>query len=405
MKRTRAVQTGLAVLMLLLSTGGAAAQVPTGAGATDGYDPLVGMSREEIDALLDEAAAARLKMERDAVAAEIRGGLLYAPDAKDEAVAILGDADIDTQLDNIACICRAFAAVDDAFAEVYADATGDTPADALPKLRKMLKVHDRDTDYRSAALHYLAAECLRRTDSHYLAVTTYKKIMEQMRDRTSFSSMSVVQAAKTQEAAGRLYYAAVLYAHCLNNYGLTLSKAEYDRIYARAKELADIYADPLGALTERMGTVRQRLAATDSGPETRKTQDEIVGVLTDLIKLAEEQGGRSGRSGRKQKPGNKGKNGKTGEEGKPGRAVAGVPRGTPARPSRPADSSFLPAGTAERPPEMSDPLPGDGAEDWAQLPPEQRERIMEAMRKLYPEKYRTLIKEYRKAMSEAEDTP
>ncbi|MFW6132572.1 MAG: hypothetical protein ACOC8F_01650 [Planctomycetota bacterium] len=397
MQRARIV---VAVLAPLVLWSGAAGQAPVG-----GSDPLEGPSEEGMDALLDEAAAARLEMERNTVAAEIRGDLLYTAEAKDKAVAILRDDPADTQADNIERICRAYAVVDDAFGEAYAHVTGGEPGEALGKLKNLLD--SRQSTYRSAALHYLAAECLRKTDAYQEAVETYMIILKQMKDRISFAATSAGQAARTQEQAGRLLYAGKLYAYCLRNYGLTLSKAEYDRIYARADELAEIYDDPFDTLAERMGAVRQRLAASDSGAETRRKQDEIVTVLTDLIKHAEEQSRKGGGGG--QQGGQKDQDKQKGEgEGKgKGQAAgaAGVSGGVPQQPSSPAESSFLPGGVAERPGKLSGPRPGSGAEDWAKLPPDQRRKILAAMRKLYPEKYRRLIEEYRKAMSETKDSP
>ncbi len=386
---------------VVLLAGIAGVCLAQGAAGESIVDDWASMTDEEKDAYYDRVAAARLANERDAVATEIREDLLYDAAAKDKAAEILGTDPEDTQADNIDRICRAFAAVDAEFAEAYAPYEAGEPEKALEVLGEVLDV--RQTSYRSAALHYLAGECLQELERYDEAVERYGVILAVMRDRISFASMAAVRGAEAREAEGRFYHALRMYMYCLREYDLTLSTEEYNRIYKRAKYLADIYADPANALAERMEEVKQRLAETDSGEATREKQDEIAAVLIDLIKFAEENSGGGGGSSPQQ---NQAQKGGDNEGRKPGagRPKPAGPRGTPSRPSGPAEASGLPPGIAERPGELDPAAPGDTAsEDWNRLPKEERDRIEAAMRKLHPEKYRRRIEAYRKAMASEDE--
>lgn len=388
---------------LALLAGVAGVCLAQGAAGESIVDNWATMTDEEKNAYYDRVAAARLTNERVTVATEIREDLLYEDAAKDKAVEILQTDPEDTQADNIDRICRAFAAVDAEFAEAYAPYEAGEPEKALEVLREILDV--RQTSYRSAALHYLAGECLRELERYDAAVERYGVILAVMRDRISFASMAAVRGAEAREAEGRFYYALRMYMYCLREYDLTLSTEEYNRIYKRAEYLADIYSDPANALAERMGEVKDRLAATDSGDKTREKQDEIAAVLIDLIKFAEENRPSGGKGSQPPKPKTGEKDPSEGDGATPSEAKAGGPRGTPERPTSPAGASGLPPGIAERPGELDPTAPGDTAsEDWNRLPQEERERIEAAMRKLHPEKYRRRIEAYRKATaSEDED--
>ncbi|MFW6061925.1 MAG: hypothetical protein ACOC93_03870, partial [Planctomycetota bacterium] len=129
MKRIPQILTAL-TLTALLAAGPAWAQLDTAPSPADGAEPaaeptlddvLHDLSDEEADAFLAKAAKARLNMERQQAAAEIRQDVLYlaAGDKLQKAVDLLTGPSAETQADNIDRICRAFATVDSAFAKPY----------------------------------------------------------------------------------------------------------------------------------------------------------------------------------------------------------------------------------------------------------------------------------------------
>jgi hypothetical protein len=186
-----------------------------------------------------------------------------------------------------------------------------------------------------------------------------------------------------------------MYAYCLTNYGLTLSQAQFDAMMERVEALGKVYADPLGELSSRMANVGRRLRAADSGPQTQQAEREIVALIEDLIKTAEERqsGGQSGsqadRSSRQ-----------AGQQGgRPRPSIGGVPRGS-GQPSSPAQRSVLVPGPVERPTRLSKVRSSAESGDWADLPPRERQRIEQIRDRIMSERHRDLIGEYRTRLAE-----
>ncbi len=377
--------------------------VPPAPGEAEAYDledAIKSLSPEELNEVLSRALAARLAYERDSVAAEIRTDVLYEPDARDAAIKLLTDAPANTQEDNIERICRAFARVDEDFASAYKPFKAGQYAEALKKTAATLDV--RESTYLSAALHYIQAEALIASDRHYDAIETYGMILKSMPDRVSFASTAALRSAEAYEAMNRLYYAAELYAYCLQNYGLTMSDEQLDKVVKRLEYLQGIYKDPIGSVAKRMGEVKTRLESIDSGKQTQEKQKEIVALLEDLIKTAEEMQQQS-QSSQNQQSGQQSGQQKGQQPGQQqgdaqARATGNRAQG---RPTNPAERSFLPVGPVRRPGDLGPLTPSTGADDWAKLPPEKRREIEEALRKLFPRTYQQLLRDYRIHLSQS----
>ena len=365
------------------------------------------MSPEELARLVSEAARARLQVERQQVAAEIRQGLLYDNADIRKALALLAASPAETQADNIERVMGAFAAVDGRFAEPFELFAAGKYAEALEPARAI--VNDKQTTYLSAASHYLLAETLRQLGKDYEAVDLYSRILANMPDRISFAAASAVKAAAAYERLHRGTYAMEMSVYCLKNYGLTLSKEDFDAIMDRIEELKELYADPIGSIVGRMQQVRDRLAAADGGDETRKAQEQIVMVLEDLIKTAEEKSKSSDQQKQKsQQRKQQGRCPKCGKKGCQGqcRGGAGTAMGQPGgtnQPSSPAQRSALVPGAVERPVRRSVEHVTAESGDWAKLPPRERMRLEQIRRKTLSERHRDIISDYRTRLAEGEN--
>jgi tetratricopeptide (TPR) repeat protein len=389
------------VLFFAVAAGAAAGVRPGIAVAQESSPPagpydieLQGLTPEQLNELLARAAAARLEIERNVVASEIANDLLYEKEDKAAALKILHDNPANTQNDNMERIFRAFERADEEFAKAYKLFSAGKFEQALKETRAILD--QQSVTYLSAAGHYLYAETLFRLGRYHDAVETYGTIMSIMPDRISFAASSAARCAEAYEQMNRLYYAAEVYVHCINNYALTMSDDELEKIAKRLEYLRGIYVDPLGAVAERMGHVRSRLEKLDSGDKTREKQQEIVAVLEDLIKTLEEtrpQADSQSPSDPRQKQGQE-----KGEGKAAGKARARAARAQ-GQPVSPAEGGFLPGGIARRPkapPELGEV---DLAGDWAELPPAKRDEIERAVQRALPERYRQLLEEYRKLLS------
>ena len=279
-------------------------------------DALRGMTPEQVEALIQRALKRRLETERRQVAVEIKRGLLYDPEDIDAALALLENEPANTQADNVDRICLALAKADTRLSRPYALFRAGKHAEAAEAVKETFNL--RELTYLSAAKHYIYAESLAMTGQDEQAVEAYNHIVSDMPDRISFAAAAAVRVAETYEKMGRFLYAMRAYTYCLRNYGLTLDNTRFQQMLKKVEEYALIYEDPLGNLAQKMAAVQRRLEAQDSGKETQRRENEIVALLEDLIKTAEEsQGGSSaGSSQQRQKqerpPGSQGRSASAG---------------------------------------------------------------------------------------------
>jgi tetratricopeptide (TPR) repeat protein len=374
----------------------------------DELDTLLNsMTPEQLAELMNAAMVLRLEQERSQVAAEIKGGLLYEPKDIAAAVKILKDKPANTQQDNIERICKALAKVDVLFGKAYGQMLKKDYKAAAASAAKV--VDDQRATYLSAATFYIYAQCLVGSDRGEDAVEVYREILINMPDRLSFASSASLEAAKVYEKINRLQYAMEMYAYCLENYALTLTEKEAESIYQKIKEFAEVYKEPFKALATKMGYVETRLAAEDSGKKTQKKEKEILALLEDMIKTAEEKASRQPPPPPKCTCGGKGtckackaakKPGKDKGEDKgkgPGKGQGKDPKGD--NPSSPAKVSALVPGKAARPPRDASAHKNAGDGDWSTLPPREQERIRQMLRKLISERHKDITSKYHSALT------
>jgi tetratricopeptide (TPR) repeat protein len=381
-------------LVAFLTTSAAAQEILPAPGSpapltvsTEGQD-------EALRELIRGAVQARLRVEREQVAGEVRRGLLYDEEDIDAALALLSEAGAGTQSDNLDRICRALAKVDlrfgRAFEHFQAGRFEDAARDAEPPPGV------QEFTYLTAARLYLRAEALARGGDDAKALESWESLLQTMPDRVSFAAEAAIRTGETYEKMGRLQYATEMYQRCVTDYGLSIGEDRLEQLRGKIEEYRAVYRDPLNAIAEKMGLVQQRLVAGDSSQSTRDDQDWIVAVLEDLIKTAEEQqsGGQSDPSKRQRQ---QKQQGQTANRPKPqagGRASAGR------QPSSPARGPGSPAGEAPLIPGSTSVRPTDDSGDWAKLPPRERERIERIRRKLIPQRYRSAISDYHTRMAE-----
>ncbi|MFW6066346.1 MAG: tetratricopeptide repeat protein [Planctomycetota bacterium] len=352
---------------------------------------LASLSEEEMERLIANAAAARLEAERREAASEMNRGLLYDPDEVEAAVERLRREPENTRSDNIARICRAFAAVDFRLSEPYEHFREDRYDQAAEAMRKL--INPNDASCLSAVEHYLLARSLEASGEQWDALETYAQLLERMPERYSFAADAAERTAELYEQMGRRLYALEAYRVCVSRYGLMLSKERFDEINQRILELDRLYRAPLSTVEQMMGDVAERLSAADSGEQTRRKQREIVMLLEDLIKTAEESSsGSSDSQGQRQRQQRQ-------SASRQDRSSQGRRGG---RPDSPLDSGALPEGEPGRMDELSGVYEGGESGDWASLPPRQREKLQETAEQAMPERYRDMIRDYRTRLAEQE---
>ena len=380
-------------------------------------DDLAGkMTPEELAALIETSSRLRLEAERKQVAAEIADGLVYDPKDVDAALKIIASKPANTQADNIDRICKAMATVDPDFRLAYDLYAKKDYAKAAEIFKKMHNL--KEVTYLSAARSFLLAESLRlagiesmKDDATYkdgrqkvfAATDVYCELVDAMPDRVSIACTATMNCAEAFDRLGRGIYAMEMYDGLVKNYALMLEKPQVKVLADKLAELEKVYKDPMASVTGKMGSVAQNLTNGDSGDATRKDEVQIVSILEDLIKTAEEKANA-------QPPPPKPQSGKRPQAGQgqpqpqpgdgPPKPAKGSSRQQPRRSSSPAQQSIIRVGGSAGS-EFSKVMEGAEGNTWSDMPPREADQIRNAASKVISEKHRQQIEEYFRAVSEA----
>ncbi len=139
------------------------------------------------------------------------------------------------------------------------------------------------------------------------------------------------------------------------------------------QELAQRRPEQLADVADLMDYAGRQLRLGLSNRPVIEAQTQAVQLLDRLIKQSEEQE-QQAQAGSKESGG-----------GRPGPA-----RG---RPGAPAQRSTLPEGRMDNGPTHRTPVARPG-EMWGRMPAQQREKILQTLRKNFPERYRELVEQY-----------
>jgi hypothetical protein len=175
-------------------------------------------------------------------------------------------------------------------------------------------------------------------------------------------------------------------------YHLLVDEQQLKRELGAAAEKED--DNPLQQVARQMREAQQRIARSDSGPDTQQLQRQIVADLDRLIQRARQSAGQcssdasqSQSSSRSASPG-------------PSRDKPGQPGGQP-------PTSKPPTGTSPRSTNAQGPRKADPARTqalmkrlWGSLPERQRERMLQSPPEEFPPDYELLIEDYFRRLSE-----
>jgi len=141
-------------------------------------------------------------------------------------------------------------------------------------------------------------------------------------------------------------------------------------------ELVQEWESPLYDLAGKMNHVGREIEKGETGAPTQKKQGEIIEILNELIKKAEQQEG----------------------QGKGGGGGGGPPRGNQ-QPSGPADQSKLAPG-ASRVGDLRGKNRAKAGEKWGEMRDKERDEVLQALKEKFPGRYRELQEQYDKAVAE-----
>ncbi len=386
-------QSGRWLALLLVAVLASAAM------AQEGSDPLAGsevssylntLTPEQIDELISQANERRLTLERQLTATELRQDLLFDPEQVDEAIALLTDDPATDREGSVMRTMDALAIVDPQFARARQLLADGNIEDAVALAKKLVDANE--ASYLSAARHVFYARALAQAGELEDATLTYKAVLVNMTERMSLAATAAWEGAETFEEMGWYLDAGSWYAFLLKNYSLTLTGGEYEiarDAYARHKAFVD---DPLNVIAERMAMASSDLKAGD--PDESATDQEVVIKMIENI-LRETQPPPN------QPPPPPGGEPPPGGDEPPPPPPGGQPGNNQNRSTNPATSEHLPGDGAR-----SDPNRGanvhdtDESGDWASLPPREREKYQELVRRGMDDRYQEISREYHEELAE-----
>ncbi len=149
------------------------------------------------------------------------------------------------------------------------------------------------------------------------------------------------------------------------------------------QELVARKPEGLGDVSDLMVYAGRRLSSGHPGKPVQVRQQEAVELLTRLIKQAEDREQQQKQSGGCKDCGGK---------GCPKCGKGGAPKGN-WQPNAPANRSVLPEGSGQigRIDRSAAARPG---EEWGSMRPEERERVLQSLRRNFPSRYRQLVEQY-----------
>lgn len=149
------------------------------------------------------------------------------------------------------------------------------------------------------------------------------------------------------------------------------------------QELSARRPDGLGDVSDLMTYAGRRLARGNAGQPVREKQQRAVELLEKLIQDTEQQE-------KEQQRQQQAKGGKSGQGGK-----------AQGNPQAPASDSMLPSGEGGKGPLNRRAIARPG-EQWGQMRPEERQRILQSLRESFPSRYRQLVEQYYRQLAKEE---
>jgi tetratricopeptide (TPR) repeat protein len=144
-------------------------------------------------------------------------------------------------------------------------------------------------------------------------------------------------------------------------------------------ELVQEWESPLYDLSGRMSRVSKRIEGGDTGAKTQGEQKEIVSIIDELIRRAEQQEGQGQNQG--------------------GGGGGGQPRNN-RQPSSPLDRSTAPRGGGGEAGDLRPKPTKKPGQQWGDMRDKEREEVLQALKQKFPDRYRELLEQYHKALAE-----
>ena len=158
------------------------------------------------------------------------------------------------------------------------------------------------------------------------------------------------------------------------------------------QELTGRQPGSLGEVSDLMGYAGRQLKHARTGEPVVNRQDQAVQLLGNLISDAEKRENEGQQSGTCKQCGGKGCSKCRG---------TGKAMGNPQQPQFGANRSALPPGQG-RIGTLRQSTRARPGEEWGKMRPEERDRVMQALRQNFPSRYRQLVEQYYRELAKQE---
>lgn len=282
------------------------------------------------------------------------------------------------------------AEVDRDFAKGYAPFRERKYEDAVRIWKDVLNPAREEGSYRMAVLRYYLGEAYRLNNQKLEAVFEYRSLALKMPKRFSPAGMARYRAGKCFEDLNRKIRATEEWTAFAQAYG-TADEKLLAEVEEKLKDWTKRFGSLSGIIDDaaaQMGDVKNDLSRKlESGKPVQEKQERISGLLDDLILTLEEK--------EKEKDGGGGGGGGGGSGSQSGQQ-GGMAGGAP---NAPAANSSLPGGETGKVGELNTSKNIRADDGWGRLPPREKERILNAIKVQFPDRYNEIVKEYLKGIS------
>jgi hypothetical protein len=336
-------------------------------------------------ALLTPTGRERLAAERLMFQRELENNASYDPDDLKKVCEALHKGALDTPADNVVRFAKALAALQargrlskegETFEkgwELYVKGQWAEAAKAWePLMREKVGIKQRYKHDTMAPLSYtttkfLWAECVGRGGDMKATVVGYQVVFEKLPDSFTFAAMAGARAAAIYEETDRPHVALPMHRNTLIRFGDCMIDRESMRLAEKVQALAAV--DPYRVGARKAAEVYARLARQDGGKPTQKAQEELMGMLEQMMMLAM-------------------------DEDRPflERSQAIVLG---------AETGKLEAGGVDKIDLSGEDAPKVGSDDWGKLRPREQQELLEAFYGTFPERYRGMLQAYYRNIAEA----
>lgn len=247
--------------------------------------------------------------------------------------------------------------------------------------------------YRVAAMYLILGDAYFKLGKKWKADKCYRLVLLRSLPRLIFSSRASVKLAELYHSMKRNEYALEMYKYLLNDFNGALTDEEVLHYQKLVEVLDPIYKEPMKSLVDMMGELSGELKQKQLTDKAMKTKSDILDLLTDMIKTAEEKNKPDPEQQRDERDEGEEDEGEEKEKKEQtvkqirGSAKGGT-AGDKKRPRRDAD-----AAKALRPDEAKK------VDRWAELSPMEKEKLQNALKNSASDRRRNQINDYHKAMS------